>query len=215
MAAIFKTELQAALTENLSNIKTELQAVKSELSGSITNIRSDVRALKDTVSEMETSLSTCTDDITTLQVEVEHLSADLIRLDNKCEDLEARSQHNNVRHNVLTNSDAILRNSNTDETRLPVREAATFKKKSCFVPHSNLNPSMITYSNLVENDLSQICKKADHKMNLSNVELKCLNELEQRKDIVIRSSDKGGSTVVMSFDQYNNSIMSQLTDKSC
>lgn len=84
MAAIFKTELQAALTENLSNIKTEMQAVKSELTGSITKIQSEIRAMKDTVGEMETSLSTCTDDISTPQAKVECLSADLIRLDNKC-----------------------------------------------------------------------------------------------------------------------------------
>lgn len=97
MAAIFKTELQAALTENLSIIKTELRAVKSELSDSITNIQSDVCALKGTVGEIETSLSTCTDDIVTLQTKVEHLTTELTRLDNKCEDLEARSRRNNIR----------------------------------------------------------------------------------------------------------------------
>lgn len=97
MAAIFKTELQVALNENLSNIKTELRAVKSELSDSITNIQSDVCALKGTVGEMETSLSSCTDDIVTLQAKVEHLSTELTRLDNKCEDLEARSRRNNIR----------------------------------------------------------------------------------------------------------------------
>lgn len=97
MAAIFKTELQAALTENLSNIKTELRAVKSELSDSITNIQSDVCALKSTVGEMETSLSSCTDDVATLQAKVEHLTKELTRLDNKCEDLEARSRRNNIR----------------------------------------------------------------------------------------------------------------------
>ncbi|KAE8284639.1 Bile salt sulfotransferase [Larimichthys crocea] len=97
LVAIFKTELQAALTENLSNIKTELRAVKSKLSDSITNIQSDVCALKGTVGEMETSLSSCTDDITTLQAKVAHLSTELIRLDNKCEDLEARSRRNNIR----------------------------------------------------------------------------------------------------------------------
>ncbi|CAB1440163.1 unnamed protein product [Pleuronectes platessa] len=59
MAAIFKTELQAALTETLSSIKTELQAVKSELSSSITNIQSEVRTLKNTVEafNLERSLS--------------------------------------------------------------------------------------------------------------------------------------------------------------
>ena len=97
MAAIFKTELQAALTEKLSNIKTELRAVKSEISDSITNIQSDVHTLKGTVGEIKTSLSSCTDVITTVKAKVEHLSTELIRLDNKCEDLEARSQRNNIR----------------------------------------------------------------------------------------------------------------------
>ncbi|TKS90187.1 Sulfotransferase family cytosolic 2B member 1 [Collichthys lucidus] len=49
MVAIFKTEVQAALTENLSNIKTELWAVNLKLSDSIRNIQSDVCALKGTV----------------------------------------------------------------------------------------------------------------------------------------------------------------------
>ncbi|CAG5865838.1 unnamed protein product [Menidia menidia] len=97
MALIFKTELQAALTENLSSIKAELLAVKSELTSNITTIQLDVRALKDTVGELETSCSTCTDDITTLQAKVEQLSADVKRLDNKCDDLEARSHRNNLR----------------------------------------------------------------------------------------------------------------------
>lgn len=97
MAAIFKTELQVALNDNLSSIKTELQTLKSELSVSISSIQSDVSALKNTVSEMETSLSTCTDDVATLQAKVELLSADLVRVENKCEDLEARSRRNNIR----------------------------------------------------------------------------------------------------------------------
>lgn len=36
-------------------------------------------------------------DIATLQAKVEHLSTELIRLDNKCEDFEARSWRNNRR----------------------------------------------------------------------------------------------------------------------
>uniref|UniRef100_A0A9J7ZW30 Transposase element L1Md-A101/L1Md-A102/L1Md-A2 n=1 Tax=Cyprinus carpio carpio TaxID=630221 RepID=A0A9J7ZW30_CYPCA len=97
MAAIFKTELQAALSEHFTSIKTELQSVKSELSGSITNIQVKVSALESTVVEMETSLSTYSDDIASLQSKVELLSAELLRVDNKCEDLEARSRRNNIR----------------------------------------------------------------------------------------------------------------------
>uniref|UniRef100_A0A673B3Z8 L1 transposable element RRM domain-containing protein n=1 Tax=Sphaeramia orbicularis TaxID=375764 RepID=A0A673B3Z8_9TELE len=88
---------QAAMNENLTSIKTELQAIKSELSLSISNIKSDLGALKHTVGEMETSLSTCTDDIVSLQAKVDHLSAKLLKVVKKCEDLESRSRRNNIR----------------------------------------------------------------------------------------------------------------------
>uniref|UniRef100_A0A672YIG4 L1 transposable element RRM domain-containing protein n=1 Tax=Sphaeramia orbicularis TaxID=375764 RepID=A0A672YIG4_9TELE len=97
MAAIFQTELQAALNENLTSIKTELQSIKSKLSVSISNIKSDLSALKHTVGEMETSLSTCTDDIVSLQAKVDHLSAEPLKVDRKCEDLVSRSRRNNIR----------------------------------------------------------------------------------------------------------------------
>lgn len=58
-------------------LQAELQTVKSELTVSITNIQLDVSTLKNTVGEMETSLSTCCDDIATLQAKVEHVSAKL------------------------------------------------------------------------------------------------------------------------------------------
>uniref|UniRef100_A0A3Q3AYA0 L1 transposable element RRM domain-containing protein n=1 Tax=Kryptolebias marmoratus TaxID=37003 RepID=A0A3Q3AYA0_KRYMA len=97
MALIFKTELQAALTENLASIKAELLAVKSEFTNTLATIQRDVRGLKDTVAELETSCSTFSDDITTLQAKVEQLTADMKILDNKCDDLEARSRRNNLR----------------------------------------------------------------------------------------------------------------------
>lgn len=51
-------------------------------------------------------------------------------------------------------------------------------------------------------------------LNLSNAEIKCLNELVKRKDIVIHSADNRGS-VVMSLEQYDNSIKAQLRDIDC
>lgn len=54
-------------------------------------------SLNVTVKGMEESLSTCTDDITQLQREVHRLIAVADTLQNKCDDLEARSRRNNVR----------------------------------------------------------------------------------------------------------------------
>lgn len=46
---------------------------------------------------MQHSLSTCSDDITTLQEKVESLSAAVVKLEDKCEDLEARSRRNSMK----------------------------------------------------------------------------------------------------------------------
>ncbi|KAG7507280.1 hypothetical protein JOB18_029744 [Solea senegalensis] len=93
--AVFKVELQAALGENLSFMKTELLAFKSELSSSISAMQQDLAGLKGTVAGMEQSLSTCTDDI--VQNKVQHLTQAVLKLEDKCEDLESRSRHQNIR----------------------------------------------------------------------------------------------------------------------
>uniref|UniRef100_A0A087YPS9 L1 transposable element RRM domain-containing protein n=1 Tax=Poecilia formosa TaxID=48698 RepID=A0A087YPS9_POEFO len=97
MAGIFKTQLETALTNNLIQIKLELHGVKTELSASITAIRSEVDALKVTVAEMDGPLSSCTDDVVSLKSDLDRLSAQVLVLDRKCEDLESRSRRNNIR----------------------------------------------------------------------------------------------------------------------
>uniref|UniRef100_A0A672IKM2 L1 transposable element RRM domain-containing protein n=1 Tax=Salarias fasciatus TaxID=181472 RepID=A0A672IKM2_SALFA len=97
VVSVFKAELQAALNENLVSIKSELLAFKTELSGSIFSVQTEVAELKNTVTEMERSLSTCTDDIVSLQNKVERLSKDYKTLEDKCEDLESRARRQNIR----------------------------------------------------------------------------------------------------------------------
>uniref|UniRef100_A0A3B4Z3R3 L1 transposable element RRM domain-containing protein n=1 Tax=Stegastes partitus TaxID=144197 RepID=A0A3B4Z3R3_9TELE len=92
VTAIFRSELHAALGENLSSIKTELLAMKSELSSSICAVQQNFVGLKSTVTEMEQSLSTCTDDILSLQTKVEYLTKEMGKLEDRCEDLESRSR---------------------------------------------------------------------------------------------------------------------------
>lgn len=62
MSAIFRTELQAALGENLAFMKSELHAVKMELASSIARAQSDMNALKHTVGEgvPEDTAAACT-----------------------------------------------------------------------------------------------------------------------------------------------------------
>ncbi|CAG6018144.1 unnamed protein product [Menidia menidia] len=67
--------------------------------------------LKGNVTEMEKCLSVCTDDIVLFQAKVETMSKELIKLENKCEDLESGSRRNNLRivgvpeENILSPTD--------------------------------------------------------------------------------------------------------------
>lgn len=60
-------------------------------------MNSDIAELRSTLTSAEQSLSTCSDDVTTLQRDVKRLTELAESLQNKCEDLEGRSRRNNVR----------------------------------------------------------------------------------------------------------------------
>ncbi|KAF7704931.1 hypothetical protein HF521_020217 [Silurus meridionalis] len=97
---VFKAELRAlehTLGNDLLTIKSELQAVKAQLSSDKAANEAVVRELKCTVVEMERSLSVCNDDVAVMQRDLQHLTADFNKLETKCEDLEARSRRDNVR----------------------------------------------------------------------------------------------------------------------
>uniref|UniRef100_A0AAV2JUE4 Uncharacterized protein n=1 Tax=Knipowitschia caucasica TaxID=637954 RepID=A0AAV2JUE4_KNICA len=94
---MFKTELQMALGENLTAIKSELHAFKTQIASDIAVMKQDFAGLRGTVTDMEQSLSTCTDDIISLRNQMQSMAENVIKLENKCEDLESRSRRNNVR----------------------------------------------------------------------------------------------------------------------
>lgn len=92
------------------------------------------------------------------------------------------------------------------------REETPFKRKSSFLPSANLNSTILTYSKLVEKDLSELVQTSHPvRYNLSKAEKTALKNLESRKDIIILPADKGGAVVVMGFQQYNQNILSQLS----
>ncbi|KAF7711344.1 hypothetical protein HF521_000355 [Silurus meridionalis] len=98
--AASKADIDSLKSELLSSLRSEiieLQAVKAQLSSDKVANEAAVQELKDTVVEMERSLSVCTDDIAVMQRDIHRLTAEYNKLETKCEDLEARSQRNNVR----------------------------------------------------------------------------------------------------------------------
>ena len=58
-------------------------------------------------------------------------------------------------------------------------------------------------------------KKVHVKTNLSDIELKAIQNLEKRRNLVLCGSDKGGSLVAMNFEQYDKGIKALLNDTDC
>lgn len=112
----------------------------------------------------------------------------------------------------MANSDTVLRNYDAPNTSS--REETPFKKKSRFLPSSNLNPTILTFSQLVEKDLAELNRaSAPRTKNMTKLEINALRELESRRDILIRPADKGGAVVVMSTVNYECSILKLLDDE--
>ena len=97
IADIFKKELQDTLGDALSTIKLDLQTVKTQLANDKAANDATMSKLKGTVGEMEHALNECSDDITEMKATIKSLTANVAKLENKCEDLESRSRRNNVR----------------------------------------------------------------------------------------------------------------------
>ncbi len=97
IADIFKKELQDTLGDALSTIKLDLQAVKTQLANDKAAADANMSKLKGTVGDMEHALTECSDDIAEMKTTIKALTANVAKLENKCEDLESRSRRNNVR----------------------------------------------------------------------------------------------------------------------
>lgn len=94
---LLRVELKAVLSDEFNNMRSELQAVKTEVVGNITLLRSDFETMKKTVTEIEHGLSTCSDDVTTLQKSVRELETAVTALQEKCTDMEGRMRRSNIR----------------------------------------------------------------------------------------------------------------------
>lgn len=97
IATLIRSELKSVLAEEFNELKTELQAVKLELSNNTSVLRSDLDSMKTNMADMERGLSTCSDDVVVLQTAVGKLESAVASLKEKCLDLEGRSRRSNVR----------------------------------------------------------------------------------------------------------------------
>ncbi|KAL6480431.1 hypothetical protein MHYP_G00114640 [Metynnis hypsauchen] len=94
IATLLRSQLKSVLTDEFAGMKSEL---KEEVISSVATLHADVDSVKQTVTEMEHSLSTCSDDITTRQTTVHKLIKDVAGLQERCVDLEGRMRRFNIR----------------------------------------------------------------------------------------------------------------------
>ena len=97
LVGTMKKEVRSVLKSKLGFFKSEVLALKSGLKEFKKRTNSEIAVLRSTLASAEHSLSTCSDNVTTLRRDVRCLTELADTLQNKCEDLEGRSPRNNVR----------------------------------------------------------------------------------------------------------------------
>lgn len=97
ISAVIKTELKNALTEDFDFLKSELQAVKTEIRNSTATLHTEIDHVKANVKEVEDGLSAWSDEVVTLQNTVRDLKTELTGLKEQCENMEGRMRRCNVR----------------------------------------------------------------------------------------------------------------------
>lgn len=91
------TTLDTRISEIFTTIRGEISSLNQSIQASISDMKNDLARHDNTLTELQDCASGHSDTIATLEATVERLCTDLKRLDEKCEDLEARSRRNNVR----------------------------------------------------------------------------------------------------------------------
>eukprot|EP00795_Rhopilema_esculentum_P000471 gene471-10148_t len=87
----------------------------------------------------------------------------------------------------------------TDEQQAD--EERIFRKKSRWTPY-NVHHTVEIFIEAVKSDIYSTPKVPLPKNNLSKKEIKAMNDLKQRTDIIITKADKGGAVVIIAVKDY-------------
>ena len=96
-SAVIKSEMRSALAEDFDFLKSELHTVKAEIKNSTAAIHSEINQMKTIIQDMETGMSTWSDEVVTLQTMVNTLKTEVAELRDKCRDMEGRAWRCNIR----------------------------------------------------------------------------------------------------------------------
>uniref|UniRef100_A0A8C2W6V4 L1 transposable element RRM domain-containing protein n=1 Tax=Cyclopterus lumpus TaxID=8103 RepID=A0A8C2W6V4_CYCLU len=97
ISKIIREELKSALAEDFNSLKSELQAVRSEISKNMTAIQTEVDHMKADIQDVKGGLSTWSDEVAAQEVTITSLQRQVTTLTDRCEDMEGRMRRCNIR----------------------------------------------------------------------------------------------------------------------
>lgn len=97
LASVIREELKRALADDFESLKTEIQAMRTEITTNMATVSADINRLKTQVKDMEEGLSTWSDEVVWVQTNVTDLQKLVEELRGKCENMEGRMRRGNIR----------------------------------------------------------------------------------------------------------------------
>lgn len=97
ISVIIRNELKSALSDDFNALRSELQAMRSEVANNTKAMREELDHMKTDITDMGGGLSTWSDEVAVLQATVSSLKHQVAYLQDRCEDMEGRMRRGNIR----------------------------------------------------------------------------------------------------------------------
>ena len=86
------------------------------------------------------------------------------------------------------------------------------RNKSSFTPNSERNAALDKYINTIQEFPKTKTNNSNIKQNLSKSEYNAINTLQNNQSIVIKEADKGGTTVILNKEHYQEMVETIIND---
>lgn len=97
ISKIIREEMRSVLSEEFSSLRADISAVRAEIASNATAIRAEITSIETEIEDVKGGLSSWSDEVNTLQTTVTELQSELVKLRDKCEDMEGRMRRGNIR----------------------------------------------------------------------------------------------------------------------
>ncbi|KAL3062313.1 hypothetical protein OYC64_002172 [Pagothenia borchgrevinki] len=97
LANMLREEVKSALAKEFGLLKSELQAVRSEITTNTIAIRAEMDQMKEDIKDVGKGLSTWSDEVNSLQTVVTTLKSQVKEFQEKSEDMGGRMRRGNIR----------------------------------------------------------------------------------------------------------------------